>query len=52
VGVFNQALTEDDVERVMTKGLEKALGLTAVSPSGKLTTTWSFIKNQFKVGYY
>ena len=44
IGVFNQALTEDDIERVMAEGLEKALGLTAVSPSSKFTQTWASIK--------
>ena len=46
VGIFNKALTDDDIKSVMTKGLEKALGITAVSPKGKLTTTWSSIKSQ------
>jgi hypothetical protein len=41
VGIFNVALTEDDIKDIMNKGLE---GVTAVSPSGKLTTTWGDIK--------
>ena len=44
VAVFKVALTENDVKRITDKGLERALGMTAVSPSGKLTTTWSTIK--------
>jgi hypothetical protein len=41
VGIFNVALTENDIKTIMTKGLK---GITAVSPSGKLTTTWASIK--------
>jgi hypothetical protein len=46
VGVFNKALTEDQVNDIMQNGLGKALGLTAVSASGKLTSTWASIKAQ------
>ena len=46
VAVFNVALSENEIGSVMTNGLEKALGLTAVSSSGKLTTTWGDIKQQ------
>jgi len=42
VAVFNVALTENDIENIMKKGLE-AIG-TAVSPKEKLTTTWASIK--------
>ena len=41
VGVFNVALTEDDVKDIMSNGIT---GGTAVSPSGKLATTWSELK--------
>jgi hypothetical protein len=44
--VFNKALTEDQVNDIMQNGLGKALGLTAVSASGKLTSTWASIKAQ------
>jgi hypothetical protein len=44
VGIFNVALTEGDVKDIMNQGLGRALGITAVSPSGKLATTWSEIK--------
>jgi len=40
VGIFNVALSEDDIKDIMTKGL----GPTAVSPSGKLASTWADIK--------
>ena len=41
VGLFNAALTQDDIQTVMEEGLAKAL---AVFPSGKLTTTWAYIR--------
>ncbi len=44
VAVFNVALSDNDIGSIMTKGLEKATGMTAVSPSSKLTTTWAQIK--------
>ena len=43
VAIFNVALTEADIKTIMTKGLE---GLSAVSPSGKLTKIWGDIKQQ------
>jgi len=44
IGLFNIALSVDDIQNLMDNGLEKATGITAVSPSGKLATTWSEIK--------
>ncbi len=41
VAIFNAALSEDDLNVIMTEGLEKAL---AVSPIDRLTTTWAHIK--------
>ena len=41
VAIFNAPLSEDDLNTVMTAGLEKAL---AVSPTGKLATTWGDLK--------
>ena len=41
VGLFNIALSEDDIKTIMNKGLS---GATAVSPSGKLASTWADIK--------
>ena len=46
VAIFNVPLLEGDIQTIMTKGLERALGITAVSPAGKLTTTWSSVKSQ------
>ena len=41
VAFFNLALTEDDIQTLMTRGLKSAL---AVYPADKLTTTWGNIK--------
>jgi len=41
VGVFNVALTVNGINDIMSKGLA---GIAAISPSGKLATTWSEIK--------
>lgn len=46
VGIFNTILEEDDVLNIMDKGLEAAVGMLAVSPSGRLTSTWGQIKEQ------
>ena len=43
VAIFNVALTEDDINAIMTKGLE---GAAAVSPADKLATAWGVIKVQ------
>jgi hypothetical protein len=44
VALFNVVLLESDIQAIMTKGIERATGMTAVSPSGKLATTWADIK--------
>jgi len=44
VAVFNVALADNDIESIMTIGLEAVLGGQAVSPSGRLTTVWGQIK--------
>jgi hypothetical protein len=46
VALFRDVLTPDDIQRIMTQGLERALGQTAVSPAGKLTSTWADVKSQ------
>ncbi len=43
VGLFNVALTKDDISSIMTQGLSDTL---AVSPSGKIALTWGKIKAQ------
>lgn len=42
VGIFNDALTEADVNDIMKNGFERAV--LAVEPSGKLAVTWGNIK--------
>lgn len=42
--IFSAELEEEDIQDVMDRGLEKASGIFAVDPSGKLTTTWANIK--------
>jgi len=37
-------LTDENVETIYQKGLEYALGVTAVSSSGKLALTWDGLK--------
>ncbi|MDQ1317069.1 MAG: LamG protein, partial [Candidatus Poribacteria bacterium] len=46
VGVFNSALSADEIKEVMTKGLGEATGIAAVSSAGKLATAWGRIKFQ------
>jgi hypothetical protein len=46
VALFKDVLTQDDIQRIMTQGLERALGQTPVSPAGKLTNTWAGVKSQ------
>lgn len=41
--LFNVALSQDDIRTLMDKGLGNIL---AVSPAGKLTTTWAGVKTQ------
>ena len=45
VGIFNVALVADDIKSIMNKGLGSATGLTAVEPSG-MVTTWGSIREQ------
>ena len=40
-GLFNVALTEEDIQNIRDNGLE---GASAVSAAGKLTTTWAKVK--------
>ncbi len=44
VGVFNAALSDEDLTEIMENGLEKTA--FAVHPSEKLTTTWGKIKEK------
>jgi len=42
VGLFNKALSADDIKNIMNDGLSSTLAV--VSSLGKLTTTWAEIK--------
>ncbi len=44
IGLFDTALGEDDLDNIMNNGLSAALGLAAVEPGLKLTTTWGGLK--------
>jgi len=43
VGLFNAALSQDDIKSIMTAGLSHAL---AVAPMGKIAATWGSIKEK------
>lgn len=43
VALFNEALTEEDINTIMTEGLKSAI-VSAVSSSGKVAITWGRIK--------
>ncbi len=44
VALIRTVLTEAEIESIMNEGLERALGIIAVSSMDKLTTTWGSIK--------
>jgi hypothetical protein len=44
IGLFNDAIGENDLKTIMDKGLANALGLTSVEPFSKLTNTWGKVK--------
>jgi hypothetical protein len=46
VAIFNKALTEEEIQEIMTDGLEKATGILAVAPAGKLASAWGSIKGE------
>ena len=46
VAVFNTVLTDADVKAIYQNGLERALGITAVSPKGKLALRWGGLKRR------
>jgi len=45
VGIFNVLIEEDDILNIMENGLEEAVKLLDVSPSGRLSTTWGRIRD-------
>lgn len=44
VALLNVALSEDEIQNVISKGLKQVLGIAAVVHSEKLATTWANIK--------
>ena len=44
VAIFKTILDAEDIDSIMSKGLERSLGITAVSPLSKMTITWASIK--------
>jgi len=44
--VLNVALGEEDIKLAAEQGLERALGITAVSPAYKLATAWGDVKTR------
>jgi len=46
IAVFNVAYGQVDIQTIMNDGLGSLLGLTPVSPQGRLTTVWADIKSQ------
>ena len=47
IGFFKKALTDDEIKDIMNQGLARAaLGLAAVSSSGKLATKWGLLRDQ------
>jgi len=47
LGIFNVALEEEDIIMIRDGGLSEVLEPSAVSPSGKLSTTWAEVKIQY-----
>ena len=47
VALFNEVLAVADIKNLMNLGIEDALNLIAVYPSGKSATTWARIKDQY-----
>ena len=44
VALFNTPLAVEDVQAIMTDGLQEATGLLSVDPAGKLATTWGDLR--------
>jgi hypothetical protein len=44
VALIKAVLTEAEIKDIMNEGLERVLGITAVSPTSKLTATWGSVK--------
>ncbi len=46
IALFNAPLEQADIQTLMDNGVGTVLGLTPVSPQGRLTTAWAAIKSQ------
>ena len=44
--IIREALSEDDISDIMSRGIERALLGKTVKPKSKLAATWAEIKNQ------
>ena len=44
LALFNVALELEDIEEIMTEGLQEATGILPVEPGGKLATTWGELR--------
>lgn len=44
VAIFDEAMTEEEIKKVMELGIE---GYLAVTPKGKITSTWAMLKASF-----
>ncbi|MBC8233420.1 transposase [bacterium] len=44
VAIFSVAFSEEDINTIMTEGLEAAVGIKVVEPSGKLALTWGEVR--------
>ena len=46
VSLFNVALSDQDLQTVISRGLNESLGIATVVLTGKLTKTWAEIKTR------
>jgi len=44
VAIFSVALEEEDINTIMTEGLQEAVGIRVVEPMGKLALTWAQVR--------
>jgi hypothetical protein len=47
VAIFQMALEEDDIKKIMNDGLLESLGMAAVCREGKLATSWGKLKTEY-----
>jgi len=44
VAIFSVALDKEEIKKMMTKGVGRATGMSAIEPLSKLSTTWANLK--------